>query len=482
MTLDPEIERRLRKIAEPPQPGVPDSVYRSAVQATEKRGKGMRFTFGRPRGRFGAVPAIGVALAVVLAVSLAGLLLSVRSNVAGGPSPSATASAASRTAVTPTPSLAETTPAESPGPTMVGIGFTTPGATTGWTGFSWTKLTADSPMLENVGFNPSHGVAQVLRWKGGFVATESVAQSWITALRGVSHGLWTSPDGQTWTAVTSIDATDLIVSVAPFGLLAMAVDPETRYPTAAWTSTDGVGWHKAGSPNMTGYLISIAGTDSGIVATFASPLPDSGWSSERFKVEFSTDGLNWTPETAFDLTAGTEGAWGPHVQTNAGRFYLMGTPHPMADGSNTTTFGDEMWLSGDGRNWTRSSGGYSFAADFIDFGRDGMVLHTIANDISLPLAYGLAWSADGGMTWHDARNGPLGAVSCTDCVTSPDGLISANGNVFLAVKTDGKKAWLSYDGHTWTPIAWTGGFPALSYSLVVMPRGVILGDSYGAAK
>jgi hypothetical protein len=67
-------------------------------------------------------------------------------------------------------------------------------------------------------------------------------------------------------------------------------------------------------------------------------------------------------------------------------------------------------------------------------------------------------------------------------VTSPDGLISANGNVFLAVKTDGKKAWLSYDGHTWTPIAWTGGFPALSYSLVVMPRGVILGDSYGAAR
>jgi hypothetical protein len=57
----------------------------------------------------------------------------------------------------------------------------------------------------------------------------------------------------------------------------------------------------------------------------------------------------------------------------------------------------------------------------------------------------------------------------------------------VAVKNGGKQAWLSYDGHAWTPIQWTGGDPfAAGYGgfggFLVMPRGVLLAGAYGAAQ
>jgi hypothetical protein len=51
--------------------------------------------------------------------------------------------------------------------------------------------------------------------------------------------------------------------------------------------------------------------------------------------------------------------------------------------------------------------------------------------------------------------------------------------VFLAVKSDGH-AWVSYDGRTWTPISWNG--PTADLTFLVLPRGVVIGNTYGAAK
>jgi hypothetical protein len=383
------------------------------------------------------------------------------------------------------------TPATSPSATMTATGFTTPGSTDGWKGFTWTSLPSESRMLPSPQLDGS-GIGQILRWKGGYVATGSVA------LFGTAHpslGLWTSPDGQTWTPVTSIEAAAVVVSVAPFGLLALAVDPTTtdgQYrPPEAWTSSDGVEWHDAGPSNLPGGLVSIAGTDKGIVATSGVTVGTGKAASEGFLVEFSTDGVNWTQETVGDLAGSQGGAYGlpPHVQTNAGRFYLMGTAPPVMESSGSalgpSLSQDEMWLSGDGETWTRSAGGYSWFADFIDFGRDGILLHTNAN--ASPGANGLAYSTDGGMTWHeDPKFAPLGQEPCQgECATGPDGAIASNGTVFVAVQNGGKKAWLSYDARTWTPIAWAGGDPsAAGYGgfggFVVMPRGVLLGGAYGA--
>jgi hypothetical protein len=170
----------------------------------------------------------------------------------------------------------------------------------------------------------------------------------------------------------------------------------------------------------------------------------------------------------------------------------MGTPGPATSSTGfeltaSVAPGDEMWLSNDGKTWTKSSGGYSMAADFIDFGRDGMLLNT--NSTGIPGGTGLAHSTDGGKTWHDDTNfGPLGPYVCQgECASGPDGAIGSNGTVFVAVKNGGARAWLSYDGHTWTSISWSGGDAVgsgygESGGFVVMPRGVLVGGVYAAAR
>jgi hypothetical protein len=148
-----------------------------------------------------------------------------------------------------------------------------------------------------------------------------------------------------------------------------------------------------------------------------------------------------------------------------------------------------MWLSSDGKAWTKSAGGYSSSggldADYIDFGRDGMILHTDAYGAA-PGATGIAYSNDGGQTWHEDTNyGPLGPTTCQgECVNGEDGVIGANGTYFVAVKTGGKQAWLSYDGQHWSSIAWTGGNPTGAWNgngFLVMPRGILVANLYGAA-
>jgi len=443
--------------------------------------------FGRsPRhGPARLLPALGVGLAIVIAVAAADLLLSARSNVVGGPSPSASATPfapASRTA-SPAGQSPGPTPTTRP-PTMSSASFITPGLTSGWTGFTWTSGQAAG----------TDDLRQVLRWRGGYVATESGT---TPGSMSVSLGLWTSPDGETWTPVTAITDQVVLVSVAPVGLVAIGLDttdPQTPATVqAAWASSDGTKWQNIGKPNLPGSILSIAGTDAGIVATVNISDGSGNSATPSFLVEFSTDGVNWTPETVGDL-ASSESGWGmpPHVQSNDGHFYLMGTAGRVASLSGIVPVAsvarDEMWLSDDGRSWTQSSGGYPVFADYIDFGREGMILHTNAVGY-MPGGTGLAYSTDGGKTWHDDDIfGPLGQAPCQgECAVGPDGVIGSNGTAFVAVKNGGKKAWISYDGHTWTPISWNGPDPAYSgegdlSGLVVLPRGVGLHGMYGAGR
>ena len=114
-----------------------------------------------------------------------------------------------------------------------------------------------------------------------------------------------------------------------------------------------------------------------------------------------------------------------------------------------------------------------------------MILHTDAYGAA-PGATGIAYSNDGGQTWHEDTNyGPLGPTTCQgECTNGEDGVIGANGTYFVAVKYGGKQAWLSYDGQHWSSIAWTGSDPTGAWNgngFLVMPHGVLLADSYGAA-
>jgi hypothetical protein len=67
-----------------------------------------------------------------------------------------------------------------------------------------------------------------------------------------------------------------------------------------------------------------------------------------------------------------------------------------------------------------------------------------------------------------------------ECTEGPDGAFASNGTVIVALKSDGK-TWISYDGKTWTSIAEIGPADNLG-TFLVLPRGVIVGSSYGTAK
>ena len=328
----------------------------------------------------------------------------------------------------------------------------------------------------------------MLQWSGGYVATESPK---LGAFADSSPGLWTSADGQTWTAARGISDDAVVVSLAPAGLVAIGFNGALGDQTlgSAWSSSDGRNWTKLGQPDFPGSLISIAGTSSGIVATVAITHGTGKGQYGSFQIEFSTDGLHWTAENVSPGLASAQVGYGepPHVQTHAGDFYLMGSAGP----GTLETFSppDEMWLSGDGKTWTKSAGGYSLSgldADYIDFGRDGIILHTDAYGAA-PGATGLAYSSDGGQTWHEDTNyDPLGPTTCQgECGNGEDGVIGANGTYFVAVKNGGKRAWLSYDGQHWSSIAWTGGDPTGTWyggnGILVTPRGVLVAGSYGAA-
>jgi hypothetical protein len=486
---DPDLERRLRRIAGDPKPAVPDSVARYALQVVSNEGDSrMGFTHFFRRGLVQVVAVAGVVGAITVAILVANLVVSARNGIGASPSASTTPVAmsstsptATPTAATPTPSPTQSyvpTPGISAGPTLLGTSFTTPGITTGWTGFTWSGISDSSPLRTPI--------TNVMQWSGGYVATASGPQN------GPTRGLWTSPDGQTWTPVTSIDASAVFVSAAPGGMVAVAVNPAGPYtPGTVWTSSDGLVWHDAGMSDLPGDLVSIAGTKAGIVATVdVTALSGTGKSqtaSGEHWVLFSADGVHWTPESAAGgIQAGASQV--PHVQTANGRFFLMGVPGPMASRSGasrivlvaSTTSVDAILWSDDGRTWKQSAGSHDGFAETIEFGRDGMLLNT--NYHSTPGGSGLARSSDGGKTWvPETTFGPLGVAPCTgECSYSGEGEIVSNGTYFLAVKTGGKNAWLSYDGHTWTPVAWTGGNP-IAGSLVLLPRGVVAAQ-YGAAR
>jgi hypothetical protein len=388
------------------------------------------------------------------------------------PSPTDAFTAAPVAEITPTPVW-------SVRPTLIPTGFDAAGARSDWKGFTWSAA-------------PSGGMPdRILPWRGGYVGVKGVSRLGWTA---PGDGVWVSSDGERWTPATGIGDQQVVVSVAPAGLIAIGFNaPGPDMPLVAgsvWASSDGIAWRNAGPANLPGELVSIAGTDQGIVAVFVGMGEDK---SITHLIEYSKDGLQWTPETlAPGVEAAPTGYPPPHLQTNGGRFYLMGSYlNPVTSGSGFVLAGtrlyDQMWLSDDGRSWTPSQGGYGDYADYIDFGRDGMVLHT--NAMATAGATGLAYSTDGGLTWHDSQDfSPLGPDPCAGaCATGPDGVVASNGTVIVAVQWGGQKAWLSYDGHTWTPVPWGADleYGIASYGgdgFTVLPRGVVVGGQYGAAR
>ncbi len=436
------------------------------------------------RPRLGSIRLVAVGLAALFLVtgcSVAGASPSQTTGSSVFVSPTTLGSASpSATSPSPEPSV------PTPGPSAAS--FTTAGVTSNWTGLSWTQLPSDHPLLK-----ADFGV-QLLAWQHGYVL-------YGTTGGGEKGIVWTSPDGQTWTQVTAIAAPKVLVAASPAGLVAVAGDPYAAVPSeTVWTSSDGVAWRNAGPPSGVAFVDSIAGTAAGLVAT-AHTLNGSGkFATQTFSVAFSTDGIRWTP---VEVQPGITWDYvGPQIQSGNNRFFVMGGYTDSLTSNSefrldaldvTAGLGGRglvgsgaqgtggVWWSDDGRTWTRSTPRVINFPVGLLFGKSGMLLYT--SERAIPGGYGLDLSTDGGKTWQtDASFEPVGAIVCGqgECSTGPDGAFASNGTVLVAIKGNGK-TWISYDARNWIPIAGNG--PAdNSGSFLVLPRSVIVGSAYGAAK
>ncbi len=458
--LDQDLVRRLRSISAPPAVPVPDSIYRRAVEVASRRRLGRRLGglanpfAGHPWRTIGSLAATSVA--IVVAVSLAGRWLPANPETASSQSPTSSPTPSPTQSPVPVP-----TPGVSPKPD-----WTTPGLGANWSSLSWSPASVGASSVGAPG-----GVGQVISWRGGFAATSSTVSG---GQYSPADSVWISPTGEGWTKVAGLPGA-VYVAAAPVGLIAIAVDAGGSAST--WTTADGSTWQNAGVADLSGSIVSVAGTDSAIVATTFTVGSPTGCG---YHVEYSTDGVHWGEETMEPGLAclGPDDVPRTHVQANAGRLYLVGSayPEPIPSGmTGTRAVTSQLWFSDDGRNWTHSDSNFAGTADYLEFGRDAIVILSVDS---------LARSTDGGLTWTiEQAYPPLGTVPST---YDGDGVIVSNGTYFLAVKNGGAKAWISYDATVWTPIEWTAGAPGGAsyggFGIVLMPRGVLFDSQYGAGE
>jgi hypothetical protein len=262
----------------------------------------------------------------------------------------------------------------------------------------------------------------------------------------------------------------------------MAITADPSQPTTAaevWVSSDGVNWSDQGQSTNQAVPDSLAGTNTGFVLVEHTVSGAGKFATATTKIVASPDGVTWSPVT---VQAGLDwaGDVSPVVVAANGRFFMLW--YSGGAGASGKGLTGMIWWSDDGRSWTRSAGTISQAPMNVDVAANGLLVHTSTLTVGGGGA-GLYTTRDGGKSWvPDPNFGPLGAAPCTgvQCATAPAGTIGSNGALMLAVGSSGQ-AWTSADGVTWTSVSWGGPLPSAG-AMVVLPRGVLIGSKYGAAR
>jgi hypothetical protein len=445
---DPDLERRLRRIAESPEPPVPGSVFHYANEVTTKmRGSSMtaRFAFFSKSRTVVLAGAIG---ALVVAVAVAGLIISTRSqNVASKPTPTASVPATS-----PSPSSATASPLASPSleSTPVSQVFTAEGTppedivTEGADpAAAWSEASFGSAPA---GMASWGGMPE--RWSGGWVTSGLSVQGYDT---GENNPLWLSTDGRTWHV--QVGPPRLIVgpggpfSAGPGGLWAYS-------ETTAWSSPDGSHWtaHPVELPNG-GSVYMPVGNPAGLLAT----------TIESLDLLFSPDGVTWQ-RVALPLAgpiASEMWAW-------TGTRFLAVVEVELTGGDYQVA----AFTSADGRTWSDGVSLPSGSSTHIVglFVADAGIVATFTQPGSTQGVRTL-WSADGS-TWQvDAQVEAFRARADNRELT-----LESNGERFLATVSlpAGWELWTSFDGLTWTRLQ-----AAIANEQILLPelapRGIFLG-------
>lgn len=206
------------------------------------------------------------------------------------------------------------------------------------------------------------------------------------------NDVWSSTDGINWTQETasapwhSRQGASAVVYNGKMWIMGGGIDGTGSFYAVndVWSSTDGINWTEetASAPwtarryaalvNFNGKMYLIGGLDSG-----NNPFNDV-WSS--------IDGVNWTEET--NSAAWTERG-GHQVVVYQNELWLMGGEIPHYPSVNTEHFND-VWSSADGVNWTQEADALWDEREFLSAVVAGSNIWVVAGGQNLPI-FGDVW-------------------------------------------------------------------------------------------
>lgn len=334
----------------------------------------------------------------------------------------------------------------------------------------WSRIPHDEAVF---GGEDGADMSSITAGGPGYVAV-GVAGDGTEEASGVRNAaVWTSPDGITWTRVPHDDAvfggegSQKMVSVTAGGPGLVAVgyrfdepDRPGVYP-GVWTSPDGLTWTAVPLEEEDGDMTSVIAGGPGLVA-----VGQEGWSAA---VWTSPDGLTWTrvphdPEI-FGTGLVRNDLWVPQT---AMRDVTVGGPGLIAVGEEGVWGGSEngveyestgaavVWTSPDGVTWTRVPhdeevfGGEGFQKmSSVTVGGPGFV---VVGEFELDnTGRALVWNSPDGVTWS--------RVPYDETIFGPDPALDADRPMIDVATLDGglvavgTGTWTSPDGYTWTRIA-----------------------------
>jgi hypothetical protein len=294
-----------------------------------------------------------------------------------------------------------------------------------WTsddGIGWARVPHEPDVLGGPG---SQEMTSIAAGGPGFVA---VGYRFDEPGRlGLYAGVWISPDGLTWTSVTTDHASLAdaamydVISGGP-GLVAVGSD------ATVWTSVNGLEWTKVFSEPRVNErqteMTSVTATDSGFVAVGASGIGASSSSgsgsalahdpgSTRAAVWSSVDGIAWSRLPHDEEVFG--GAAGEHCRMNdvvkrgpglvaGGICEWYSVTSSGADGLSSDGGRPFVWISPDGASWSR----HRIPDDALAPGPNGEIdqgISSMAVFGSRLLAVGTAsWISTDGVTWQELNH------------------------------------------------------------------------------
>ncbi|MHB8960635.1 MAG: hypothetical protein ACYDAN_13525 [Candidatus Limnocylindrales bacterium] len=254
-----------------------------------------------------------------------------------------------------------------------------------------------------------------------------------------------SPDGERWAVVGPLPDSRgaWVMSVAgnQHAIVAAGGAPDPKGP-GIWSSPDGITWTRLSGSGSDGLLDAspVAANSAGFVAV-GDGIGVTPWVSSHPATAWHHVGSRVASQDAGVIGIAPSGPG----------FVAVGwsNPHPVPEASAQTSDAG-AWLSEDGRTWSPSAVTGGAGVALWSVAAQGSRLVALGDQQSSPQGALVFVSSDGGRTWAPAT-GPAPDSGCCTVTAVADGFLATTYTV-----------WASRDGSSWDDSAWTAAAGAAS--------------------